>query len=85
MTGGMRILFYLVSFLIPLAGFVIGAIFYSKPDALSKQVGKNCLIIATIMVVLPCICYCLLMGSFFATTPTYEAAYFFWMLNPAGV
>ena len=42
----------MISFLIPLIGFVIGIVYYSKPDASSKKVGKNCLIIAVIVPIL---------------------------------
>jgi FlaG/FlaF family flagellin (archaellin) len=51
-SGGMKILLYVVSFLIPLAGFIIGIIFYTRPDQQSKHVGKVCIIIGIIAMVL---------------------------------
>ena len=51
-SNGMKILFYLLSFLIPLAGFIIGAIYWSKPDESSKHVGKMCIIFAVVGVLL---------------------------------
>jgi hypothetical protein len=47
-SGGMKILLYVVSFLIPLAGFIIGIVFYTRPDPQSKHVGKMCIIIGVI-------------------------------------
>jgi hypothetical protein len=41
-----RILFYLLSFFMPLAGIILGAIYLSKTDAELKKFGKNCLIAA---------------------------------------
>lgn len=53
----MKILFYILSFLIPIVGFIIGFIYYSKPEPELKSVGKNCIIIALLVVVISCICY----------------------------
>ncbi len=39
-------MFYIVSFLVPLAGIIIGIVYYTRPDGESKRVGKNCIIIA---------------------------------------
>lgn len=41
-----RALFYLLSFFLPLAGIILGAIYLSKTDAELKKFGKNCLIAA---------------------------------------
>ena len=46
------ILLYLLSFFIPLAGFIIGAIYASKDEKHYKHVGKNCLICSALNVVL---------------------------------
>ncbi|MGD8718353.1 MAG: hypothetical protein PVH29_05965 [Candidatus Zixiibacteriota bacterium] len=43
-----RILFYVISFLVPIAGIVIGAIYLSKPDPDNKEFGKYCLIAALV-------------------------------------
>lgn len=55
-SDGMKILFYLLSFLIWIAGIIIGVIYYSKDDPESKEVGKNCIIIAIISLVLGTVC-----------------------------
>ena len=44
-STGMRILYYVLSFFVGIAGIVIGAIFLSKPDPDYKRVGKICIII----------------------------------------
>ena len=49
---GLRILFYVLSFIIPIAGFIIGAIYYAKPDRESKHVGKICLVLAIAAILL---------------------------------
>lgn len=39
-----RVLFYLLSFFIPLVGIILGAIYYSGKDESAKEFGKMCLI-----------------------------------------
>ena len=39
-------LLYLLSFFIPLAGFIVGAMYVGKEEEHYKHVGKNCLICA---------------------------------------
>ena len=46
------ILLYILSFFIPLAGFIVGAIYASKDEEHYKHVGKNCLIFSVINIVL---------------------------------
>jgi FlaG/FlaF family flagellin (archaellin) len=46
--SGMKILFYILSLVFPLAGFIIGIIYYSKQDPESKHVGKICIILAVV-------------------------------------
>jgi hypothetical protein len=46
------ILLYILSFFIPFAGVIVGAIYASKEEEHYKQVGKNCLIFSLINVVL---------------------------------
>jgi hypothetical protein len=53
---GIKILVYLLSFFIPIIGFIIGAVFYTKPD--TRGVGKNCIILGTISIILIVACYC---------------------------
>lgn len=47
-STGMKILFYILSLMIPLAGFIIGIIYYSKQDPESKHVGKICIVLAVV-------------------------------------
>ena len=55
-SSGMKILLYIVSFLIPLAGIIIGVIYMGKEDEESKALGKTCLIIGIVAIVLACCC-----------------------------
>jgi len=48
-SPGLRAVFYILSILIPIAGIIIGVIYYAKPDPESKRVGKNCIIIAILV------------------------------------
>lgn len=52
-------LFYILSFIIPIAGIVIGAIYMGKGDAECREFGRNCIIAAVAAVVVCCLCYCL--------------------------
>ena len=45
-------LLYILSFLIPLAGFIVGAIYLSKEEEHYKHIGKNCLIYSVMNIVL---------------------------------
>jgi DNA-directed RNA polymerase subunit RPC12/RpoP len=47
-SSGMRILFYILSLIFPLAGFIIGIIYYAKQDPESKHVGKICIVLAIV-------------------------------------
>lgn len=48
-------LWYILSFIIPILGIILGAIYLSKPEPECKRFGKNCLIAAIIyMVVVIC-------------------------------
>ena len=46
------IILYILSFFIPLAGFIVGAIYASKDEEHYKHVGKNCLIFSVTNIVL---------------------------------
>ena len=46
------ILLYILSFFIPLAGFIVGAIYASKEEEHYKHVGKNCLIFSVMNIVI---------------------------------
>lgn len=54
-----RWLFYILSFIIPLAGIILGAIYLSKQDPECKKFGKTCLICAVAFIVACCLCYIL--------------------------
>jgi predicted RNA-binding Zn-ribbon protein involved in translation (DUF1610 family) len=51
-SSGVRVLLYIISVLIPFAGIIIGAIYYTKPEEEYKHVGKICLVIGVVMTVL---------------------------------
>jgi len=63
--GGLKILLYIVSFLVPLAGIIVGIIFYTKDSPEEKQFGKMCIILAVISIVLLCLCFCIFYGGLF--------------------
>ncbi len=54
-----RWLFYVLSFIIPLAGIIIGAIYLSKPEPALKKFGKTCLFLALGAIAACCLCYIL--------------------------
>ncbi len=49
-------LFYGISFFIPIAGIVIGAVYMSKPDRGAKDFGKRCMIAAVAYFIAACCC-----------------------------
>jgi len=51
-SGVQRALFYVLSIIVPLAGIVIGAIYYAKPEPEYKHVGKICLILGIVCIFL---------------------------------
>ena len=57
------ILLYILSFFIPLAGFIVGAIYASKDEEHYKHVGKNCLIISVMNIILGFITIAVMLGS----------------------
>ena len=44
-------LLYILSFFIPFAGFIVGAIYLSKDEEHYKHIGKNCLIFSVMNIV----------------------------------
>jgi hypothetical protein len=60
--GGLKILLYIVSFLIPLAGIIIGIIFFTKNTPEEKKFGKMCIILAVVSIVVMCLCVCAFYG-----------------------
>ena len=57
MSGGQKALFYILSILIPIVGIIVGIIWMNDENPEKKAVGKNCLIIAIVVMVLSCICW----------------------------
>ncbi len=51
-STGMKILLYVLSFFIPTVGFIIGAIYYSKAEREYKDVGKICIVLGIISIIL---------------------------------
>jgi hypothetical protein len=64
-SGGLKALLYLLSFFIPIVGFIIGAIYYTKPE--TKEVGKMCIILGILSIVLTVVCYFVLFMWLWAT------------------
>ena len=64
---GFKILMYVVSFLFPIAGVVVGIIYNSKPELHHKEFGKNCLMIAIATVIFSCVCYFIMMAGMMST------------------
>jgi hypothetical protein len=56
MGEGVKIVLYLLSFLIWFVGVVIGVVYYTKPDAESKQFGQMCIILAILGLVAWAVC-----------------------------
>jgi len=62
--GGLTIILYIVAFLIPLVGIIIGIIWGGAgSDPERRHVGKNCLIIGIISIVLWVVIGCVLSAS----------------------
>jgi len=49
-------LWYILSFIIPILGIILGAIYLGKPEPENKRFGKNCLIAAVIYFVVVACC-----------------------------
>lgn len=60
---GMKIFLYLLSFFIPIIGFIIGAIYYTKPDPDFKHVGKMCIILGILSILLVVICWAIVAAA----------------------
>ncbi|MDQ6600278.1 hypothetical protein [Bacillus salipaludis] len=57
MSGGLKALLYILSFFIPVVGIILGIIWLNDQEPEKKQVGKTCLIVGIISIVLSCICW----------------------------
>jgi hypothetical protein len=56
--GGMRYVLYILSFFIPLAGIIIGLILIvTAKDEDSKHVGKMCILIALLPIIIALVCW----------------------------
>ena len=61
--GTTVLLLYILSFFIPLAGFIVGAIYATKEEEHYKYVGKNCLIFSVMNIILGFIMIVAILGS----------------------
>jgi len=52
--GCLKIFLYLLSFSIPIVGIIIGIIFLSRGDPESRSLGRTCLILGIVSVVIAC-------------------------------
>ncbi|MDQ1372588.1 MAG: Zinc ribbon protein [Candidatus Thermoplasmatota archaeon] len=51
LSGGVRVLLYLVSFLVPVVGIILGIVFMVRADPEYKRMGKICLILGVVAIV----------------------------------
>lgn len=56
--GGLRIALYILSFVIPLVGIIVGIIYFTKDDPDAKAFGKLCLILAGVAIVVCVVAWC---------------------------
>jgi len=61
-----KILSYILSFLIPIAGIIIGIIYYGKPEPWHKEFGKKCLQLAMIAIIVGFVMSMLVFGLIFS-------------------
>ncbi|MEH7178944.1 hypothetical protein [Neobacillus vireti] len=57
MPGSQRALLYILSFIIPVVGIILGIVWMNDQDIEKKTVGKTCLIVSIVSIVLSCICW----------------------------
>ena len=55
-SDGLKIVFYILSFLFFIIGLIIGLVYYTKSDPESKEVGKMCIILGVIGMVVGITC-----------------------------
>lgn len=60
--GALKYVLYIISFLMPIIGIIIGIIFMISSEPEKKKVGKNCLILAIVSIVLVIVIYCIVIG-----------------------
>ncbi|MBU8914600.1 hypothetical protein BGM25_00880 [Bacillus sp. FJAT-29953] len=73
MSGGMKALLYILSFFIPIIGIILGIIWMNDQDMEKKAIGKTCLIIGIVSIVLSCICWFAL--SALSLSPAFMTGY----------
>jgi len=56
MGAGIATVLYVLSFLLPPLGWIVGLVYYMKPEEEYKTVGRICIIVATISFMLGAIC-----------------------------
>lgn len=56
MSDGMKILLYIVSFLFSIVGIVIGVYYMTKNEPEYKEVGKICLVLGLVGIVISVLC-----------------------------
>ncbi|WP_423799531.1 hypothetical protein [Neobacillus sp. SAB-20_R2A] len=57
MSGGLKALLYILSFFIPIVGIILGIIWMNDQDVEKKAIGKTCLTVGIVSIVLSCICW----------------------------
>jgi len=61
----LKLLIYLLSFIMPLVGLSVGMVYYLRPDADCHRFGKICLVIGIIAIILSCLSFLGWLGFFF--------------------
>ena len=56
MSDGMKILLYIISFLFSIVGIIIGVYYMTKNESEYKEVGKICLVLALVGIVISALC-----------------------------
>jgi hypothetical protein len=56
-SGGQKALLYILSFFVPVVGIILGIVWMNDQDFEKKAVGKTCLTIGIVAIVLSCICW----------------------------
>ncbi|WP_066314401.1 hypothetical protein [Bacillus sp. FJAT-29814] len=73
MSGGLKALLYILSFFIPVVGLIVGIIWMNGEDLEKKAIGKTCLIIGIVSIVLSCICW--FAATAFSLVPAFMTGY----------
>jgi hypothetical protein len=63
-SGCLKFILYVLSFTIPLVGIIVGIIFMTKPDPESRALGRACLILSIVAIVIGCC-----VGAVFSAVP----------------